>query len=286
MPRTANATAPLAPSRPLLRDSPRSAVRSKAMPPQRMPARTPVYAPAWTLFGLEPLRAAIEYASMQWMDTGSLPAGDGHPVVLFPGLAADRHSIGPLRGLCERLGYETYDWGRGLNTGPQGDVEDWLDELARHVGERVEAHSEPVSLIGWSLGGIYAREVAKILGRRVRHVITIGTPFVGTLELVNVSWAYRLVNGHSPLLDEALMARLRTPPDVPTTSIFSRSDGVVAWQTCIQDDVGPHVENIEVEGSHCGLGWNPEVLSIIADRLSQSPDGWRRHARSLPAGPS
>lgn len=256
------------------------------MPPSRLPARAPVYAPAWTLFGLEPLRAAIEYASMRWMDTASLPAGDGHPVVIFPGLAADRHSIGPLTSFCEQLGYATYDWGRGLNTGPQGEVDGWIGDLAEHVDERVAAHEEQVSLVGWSLGGIYAREVAKILGRRVRQVITIGTPFAGTLEQNNVSWIYRMVNGQAPLLDEALMARLRTAPDVPTTSIFSRSDGVVAWQTCIQDDVGPHVENIEVEGSHCGLGWNPEVLSIIADRLSQSPDGWRRHARSLPAGRS
>lgn len=283
MPRTPCAVATVSPpSRTTLRNSPRSVVRR----PPPSPARAPVGAPAWALFGLEPLRAAIEYASMRWMDTASLPPGDGHPVVIFPGLAADRHSIGPLTSFCEQLGYATYDWGRGLNTGPQGEVDGWIDELARHVGERVAAHRERVSLVGWSLGGIYAREVAKLLGRRVRQVITIGTPFAGTLEQNHASWVYRLVNGQAPLLDEALMARLRTAPDVPTTSIFSRSDGVVAWQTCIQDDAGPHVENIEVEGSHCGLGWNPEVLSVIADRLSQSPDGWRRHARSLQAARS
>jgi hypothetical protein len=233
---------------------------------------------------MEPLRAAMEYARMQMMDTTSLPQGDGHPVVIFPGLAADRNSIGPLTTFCERLGYTAYDWGRGLNVGPHGDVDAWIDDLARHVSELVASHRERVSLVGWSLGGIYAREVAKILGRRVRQVVTIGTPFAGTVEQNNVSRVYRLIHGQAPLVDEALLDRLRSAPDVPTTSIFSRSDGVVAWQTCIQDDAGGHIENIEVEGSHCGLGWNPEVLWIVADRLSRAHGRDRPNRRSLGAG--
>jgi len=237
----------------------------------------PAGAPAWTLFGIEPLRAALEYAGMRAMDKAALPTGDGHPVVIFPGLAADKHSIGPLKDFCDQLGYTAYDWGRGFNTGPQGDVDAWLDELALHVRDLVRPHRQPVSLVGWSLGGIYAREVAKKLNGRVRQVITIGTPFAGTAEQTNVSCVYRLVNGQAPVLDEALMARLRTAPDVPTTSIFSRTDGVVAWQACIQDGMAPHTENIEVDGSHCGLGWNPQVLSVIADRLGQPAGAWQRH---------
>ena len=120
-------------------------------------------APTWTLLGVEPVRAALEFAGMRLMNKADLPAGDGHPIVIFPGLAADRHSIGPLKDFCEELGYTAYDWGRGFNTGPQGDVGVWLDELAQHVRELTAAHAEPMSLIGWSLGGIYAREVAKKL---------------------------------------------------------------------------------------------------------------------------
>jgi hypothetical protein len=234
-------------------------------------------APGWSLFGVEPMRAAFEYASMQLMDKSALPRGDGHPVVIFPGLAGDSHSVGPLRGLCEQLGYAAYDWGRGLNAGPQGDVDAWLDDLAEHVGELGATHDQRMSLVGWSLGGIYAREVAKRLPRRVRQVITIGSPFGGTAEHNNVTWLYRLVNGVTPVLDHSALDRLRSAPDVPTTSIFSRTDGVVAWQTCVQDGTRRDTENIEVFGSHCGLGWNPEVLSIIADRLRQPSRGWQRY---------
>ena len=230
---------------------------------------------------MEPMRAVLEYASMRVMDKAALPRGDGHPVVLFPGLAADRRSTAPLQDFCESLGYTAYDWGRGFNTGPQGDVDVWIDELAQHIRELTRTHEQSMSLVGWSLGGIYAREVAKKLSGRVRQIITIGTPFAGTPEQTHVTWAYRLVNGQTPLVDEALMARLRTAPDVPNTSIFSRSDGVVAWQACIQEPTGDHTENIEVDGSHCGLGWNKDVLSIIADRLRQPENAWQRHARTM-----
>jgi hypothetical protein len=236
--------------------------------------------PSWALFGIEPLRAAFEYASMRLMDREALPRGDGHPVVIFPGLALDERSIEPMKALCNDLGYVTYDWGRGCNTGPQGDVDLWIDGLAQHVRRLVHQHEQPVSLIGWSLGGIYAREIAKKLTGRVRHVITIGTPFAGSAEQTNVSWVYRVVNGQKPVLDESLIDRLRSAPAVPTTSIYSRTDGVVAWQACVHDRDEPHTENVEVQGSHCGLGWNPEVLSIIADRLRQPSKRWQRYSVS------
>jgi pimeloyl-ACP methyl ester carboxylesterase len=240
--------------------------------------------PSLALLSIEPLRAALEYASMLFMNKAAMPPGDGHPVVIFPGLAADQRSLHPLKEFCEQLGYATCDWGRGFNTGPQGDVDAWIDELARHVNELVPPSGQSMSLIGWSLGGIYAREVAKKLPGRVRQVITIGTPFAGSGEQTNVSWIYRLLNGKQPRLDNALAARLRTPPDVPTTSIFSRSDGIVAWQACCDEGGADHTENIEVDGSHCGLGWNLEVLAVIADRLHQPPRAWQPYTRSLASG--
>lgn len=242
-------------------------------------------APPLTLLGMEPLRAAWEYARMRLMDASDLPRGDGHAVIVFPGLASDKHATAPLTSLCERLGYETHDWGWGFNTGPRGDANAWLDELAEHVGALTAAPDGDLSLVGWSLGGIYARELAKRLGGRVRQVITIGSPFAGGNDDTHAGMVYRLLSGQKPVLDDAMRRQLLTPPDAPTTSIYSRTDGVVAWQACLQPGRLRNAENVEVEGSHCGLGWNAKVLEIVADRLSQPRGRWRPYVPEETASP-
>lgn len=233
-------------------------------------------APSLALLGVEPFRAALEYAGMKLMDREALPEGDGHPVIIFPGLAADKRALVPLRNCCEALGYAVYDWEQGFNTGPQGDIDEWLENLALHVRGVATLHNRRVSLIGWSLGGIYAREIAKLRPPLVRQVITLGTPFLSRGHETNVGWLYRLVNGAQPFVDDKLAARLRETPPVPTTSIYSRTDGVVAWETCRIDGSCDAGENVEVEGSHLGLPWNPEVLQVVAERLSRRESAWRR----------
>jgi hypothetical protein len=246
----------------------------------------PITAPNWMLLGAEPVRSAFEYMRMRRVSMAALPRGDGHPVIVFPGLAADHRSIASMLGLCKQLGYAARDWGLGINTGPRGGLDAWFDELARHVDALAAPHRTTMSLIGVSLGGICAREVAKRLPRRVRHVITLGTPFAGRAEHTNAVWLYRLLNGgRVPQFDDALLARLRASPDVPTTSVFSRSDGVVAWQACLHEEGARHAENIEVASSHCGLGWNAQVLAIVADRLHQPEGAWRPYAQCI-ANPS
>jgi pimeloyl-ACP methyl ester carboxylesterase len=131
-----------------------------------------------------------------------------------------------------------------------------------------------VTLIGWSLGGLYAREIAKALPHRVRQVITLGTPFARIANSTNVQWLFELLSGTSAAVDTALARRLAAAPPVPTTSIYSRSDGVVAWQACVAKP-SPLAENVEVESSHLGLIWHPDVLRIVADRLAQPPGDWR-----------
>ena len=217
-------------------------------------------------------RAPWEYAALlaasPWLR--KLPRGDGHPVLVFPGLGANDTTTAPLRKLLGDLGYTTQRWGQGFNFGPrEGVLERCRDAVRRLHGQ----HRQPVSLIGWSLGGLYARELAKELPELTRCVITLGTPFTGHPRGTNAWRFYELVSGKS-VHDPALMAKLRRPPPVPTTSIYSRSDGIVSWR-CSLNEPGPLVENIEVHASHVGMGLNPVALYAVADRLAQRPGQWR-----------
>lgn len=247
--------------------------------PGRKPRVSALPRPPLALLSTEPLRAAAEFLAykVRPMAAGA-PRGDGHPVIIFPGLASDGHAVRPLRDHCEELGYVACDWGRGWNTGPRGHIDGWLGALADDVSRVVErADGRSPTLIGWSLGGIYARELAKLPQLRVRQVITIGTPFSGAADSTHAGWVYRLLNGAPPPLHAELHERLAMPPPVPTTSIYSRSDGIVAWQACVHQESWPQVQDIEVEASHLGMGWNPAVLRIVADRLAQPVESWQRY---------
>jgi hypothetical protein len=243
---------------------------------------TPFGAPPLTLLGLEPFRAVAEYTRLCLLDWHRPPTGDGHPVIIFPGLGTNGTWAAPLTRYCRDLGYAARDWGRGLNRGPIGDIELWLDDLAGDVDTMLGTTKQRCSLIGWSLGGIYAREMAKRLPERVRQVITIGSPYA-RYEHTHAGWLYRLLSGRRLPLDEALAAKLREPPPVPTTSIYSRTDGVVAWQACRENHAGS--ENIEVRSSHIGLVWNPTVLDVVADRLAQREGLWRPYAKARSVAP-
>ena len=134
-------------------------------------------------------------------------------------------------------------------------------------------HGKKVSLIGWSLGGVYAREVAKELPEKTRCVITLGTPFTGNPRATNAWRFYEMVSGHS-VEDPEIIEQVRRPPPVPTTSIYSKTDGIVAWQ-CSVNEVGPLAENIGLHASHVGMGMNPIALYAVADRLAQDPARWQ-----------
>ena len=199
-----------------------------------------------------------------------LPKGDGHPVLVFPGMGANDVTTVPLRNFLSGLGYVTQAWGQGFNFGPRDGV---LERCAADVRALSEKHGQPVSLVGWSLGGLYARETAKALPDHTRCVVTLGTPFGGQPRATNAWRIFEMLSGHKAH-DPAMIARLRTPPPLPTTSIYSRTDGIVAWQ-CSLNVPGPQVENIEVHASHIGMGMNPLALYAIADRLAQPLGGWR-----------
>jgi pimeloyl-ACP methyl ester carboxylesterase len=228
-------------------------------------------APSLSLLATEPLRAGLEYLRAHWMNRSALPAGDGHPVIVYPGLGADTAAVRPLVQCCLDLGYAAMDWGRGLNGGPGAALDDRLAELAADVQAIANDQQRRVSLIGWSLGGIFAREIARRVPDAVRQVITLGTPVTGGGALhTNVGWLYRVLSGQASM-DAALAERLSAPLPVPVTSIYSRSDGVVHWQACARQDDDDEIDSVEVDASHLGLIWHPEVLAVVAERLSR-PD--------------
>lgn len=211
---------------------------------------------------------------------GNAPAGDGHPVLVLPGYAASDASTWVLREFLTRLGYRTLPWtlGRnqgGLNTDLAARLAMRLDDIARQTGV-------PVSLVGWSLGGVYARVLAKRFPAKVRQVITLGSPFAGSPTATSLYRAYQQM-GH-PRAETIRTAPRHAfagepVPGIPSTAIYSRSDGVVAWQIA-REQPGPLRENIEVISSHVGLGIHPAVLYAVADRLAQDPEHWQPFSRS------
>lgn len=223
--------------------------------------------PSLTLLGTEPWRASWEALCHLTKRRAAGSDGDGHTVVLFPGLGSDAHALWALKRHLKHQGFEAIDWGQGFNTGPSGDIDQWLRLLTEQVFVKASlAEGERVSLVGWSLGGFYAREIAKLAPSLVRRVVTIGTPFNLAAGETNVGWLFKLLNGQRSA-DQRLRKRLRTPPNVATTSIYSRNDGVVAWQACMHGERHPHVTDIEVQSSHLGMGWNRRVLQLISKEL-------------------
>jgi len=226
--------------------------------------------PSIPLYLTEPARGLADLAFLPlaagWL--ASAPRGDGHGVLVLPGLLASDMSTTLLRRYASCLGYDVHGWQLGRNVGPTAHV---LDELPRELASLAERTGGPVSVIGWSLGGIYARELARDHPERVRRVVTLGSPFALTdPRQSRADGAYRRhmaahAHGRIPTWDQ-----LAQPITVPSTAIYSRRDGIVAWPTCIEPETALH-ENVEVRCSHLGFGVDPATLWVIADRLALPP---------------
>ena len=236
-------------------------------------------APSLALLATEPLRAVLDFCAAR---VGSLAPvqGDGHPVIVYPGLGAGALTTGQLRSHLRLCNFRVHDCELGVNTGPDGEFDAWLPNLVERVRALHARYERRVSLVGWSLGGIYARQLAKRVPDKVRSVISLGSPFTGSPKATNAWKVYEFASGRRvDDRDHHIAGPVSDPPPVPTTSVFSRSDGICAWQTCLNED-GPLVENIEVYGSHCGLGHHPAAVYAVADRLAQPEGQWTKFDRS------
>jgi pimeloyl-ACP methyl ester carboxylesterase len=206
------------------------------------------------------------------------PRGDRHAVLVLPGLGASDVSTGTLRRWLRTLGYPVVGWELGRNRGPTQEV---VDELPKLLERLHRQHGSPVSIIGQSLGGIYARRLGLRAPEQVRQVISLGSPFAMSRPEQGTP-AAQVYERYRPLHSDRRLSTsrrsLRRPLPVPSTSIYSRWDGVVDWRACLQE-TGPTSENVAVRASHLGMGLDPAVLWVVADRLAQPADGWRPFRR-------
>src|SRR5579871_1029576 len=207
------------------------------------------------------------------------PRGDGHPVLALPGFLASDLSMAPLRRYLKELGYDVYGWQMGRNLGGLSRVRtlllDLLASIHRDSGRKV-------SVVGWSLGGVYARHLALQAPEMVRSVVTLGSPFANDTRATNATRLYEALSGETvggdPELEQAIAGDLA----VPVSSIYSKSDGIVNWRTCLLR-ASDTAENIEVRfASHVGIGVNPAALWAVADRLAQPEGQFRPFDRSGP----
>jgi pimeloyl-ACP methyl ester carboxylesterase len=225
-------------------------------------------------------RMGLELASsaLRTRNLHAWPRGDGHPVIVLPGFLAGPESTAFLRSHLRRLGYRAHDWRQGRNLGASPALAERLEDLLLELHDRYERR---VSLIGWSAGGIYAREMARVLPGHTRSVITLGSPFRGHPASTRAWTMYRLMNRRNleRMFTQEALAQRAAPLLVPTTCIYSRTDGIVAWECCMSEPA-PQTENIEVHATHLGYGHELETLRVIADRLAQPEGRWMPYARS------
>lgn len=208
------------------------------------------------------------------------PKGDGQPVLVIPGFLTSDSGTYILRRYLKTQGYSTYGWQQGRNPGLQHEI---FERLITRIETLYEEHGNKVSLVGWSLGGVYGRALAHKIPDKINQVITLGSPFGIHIKQETGDVA---VNGAIIKLYERLNANLntdplvngepiwQTPPPVPSTAVYTEQDGVAAWHTCV-DDINENTENIKISGSHTGLTHNPVVMYILAERLAQKENSWQ-----------
>jgi pimeloyl-ACP methyl ester carboxylesterase len=190
--------------------------------------------------------------------------GQGQPVLVLPGFMTDDTSTIVLRTFLSSIGYKTQGWGLGINNGRMMDL---LPPVYEKIKQIKADTNQKVILVGWSRGGIISREIARDYPQDIDRVITIGSPGMGGIEVSSIGDWVRKETGLTPVMMKTLLRqRQSTPITVPIRSIYSRLDGVVAWQACL-DHESPDVEHFEIHGTHIGMGTNAEVFRLLTKLL-------------------
>ena len=194
------------------------------------------------------------------------PRGNGETVMVVPGFATDDRWTARLREFLSAIGYLVVGWGLGRN---HGNVPKLIPAVIQQTERRVADRSVPIRLIGWSLGGYLAREVARERPDLVERVVTLGAPVIGG-PAYTASASMYIRRGYD--LDEiaaTVVEREEKPIQVPVHAVYSRSDGVVAWRACIDRFENLRVEHYEVRSSHLGMVNSPRVFCLVAELLAR-----------------
>lgn len=255
--------------------------------------RHPVAAPPRNKLWLE-TRALLDVAKMAAplisVTLKRPPAEKGTPVIVVPGFGSDDRYTKPLRHYLTRRGFAAEGWGLGKNMAGV-DLAHSLDDLSENwqvenrddyrgeasvpylcdrLTERVRARQvelgEPISLIGWSLGGYLAREAARDLPDKVDRVITLGSPIIGGPKYTAAAPFFQKRGLDLDWIEQEVLKREARPIQQPVTAIYSKSDAIVSWHATV-DHHNENVKHIEVDGAHVGLAFNPTVWAHIIEAL-------------------
>ena len=210
------------------------------------------------------------FTPIDWLrlarDWRTLPKGEAtqpRSAVLVPGFGASALSMKVIERALRRRGHRAYEWGQGRN---DGKVQELLPRVIDRCEQVARAHGGPIEVIGWSLGGYLAREAARDRPDLVRKVITLGSPVIGGPSYTTVARWYEARGYDLSEIRQLVAERFEKPLDVPIIAVYSKRDGIVSWQACI-DEWSPDVRHLEVSATHFSMGSSPDVLSIILDEL-------------------
>ncbi|BEV00982.1 alpha/beta hydrolase [Novosphingobium olei] len=238
----------------------------------------------WTMLESPRFLAEAGALALSWPLLFSTPRGDGHPVMVLPGFATNDAMTALLRRYLQMVGYDVFPWDLGWNLDQHSAGENG-EHVARRIEEIAQKAGAKVSLVGWSLGGVIAREAARREGPdgALRQVITLGSPFTGNPRATSLTSLYELLTGNKVSSNEtsARYAQGHQPLPVPSSAIYSRTDGITAWENCVSG-TDARTENIEVHCSHFGFVSNPAVFYAVADRLALPEGGWRPFEKAGP----
>lgn len=220
----------------------------------------PIKKPSWWLHLTEIFRATIETFRGYWYvrQRPFKNLGKGVPVMVVPGLLSTDWATTILRKDLAKLGFNVHGWEMGMNLGRM----ESLAALTEKVRLLHKATGQKIILIGWSMGGIFSREVAKQIPDCIEELITIGSPFANVNAPNHAKWVFDLLNDTNQI-DEEFTRQLPKPAAVKTTCLYSKRDGIVPWQACIEPTEDELHTNIEVKSSHFGMGANPNVVRMV-----------------------